>query len=53
MRFLYFFLTILEDIFIILGLSIIIGATFFIAPIYGWYLLGAVLIIIGVVMARE
>ncbi|ANS49393.1 hypothetical protein [Bacillus thuringiensis] len=53
MRFLYVFLTMLEDIFIISGLSVIIGTTFCMAPVYGWYLLGITLTLIGVVMARK
>ncbi|MEH7458513.1 hypothetical protein V7183_15190 [Bacillus sp. JJ1127] len=53
MRFLLFFISILEDIFIISGLSIIVGTTFFINAICGWYLLGLILTIIGVVMVRR
>ncbi|MEK5246113.1 hypothetical protein MKX66_00010 [Bacillus sp. FSL R9-9530] len=53
MRFLMFFISILEDILLILGLSIIVGTTFFINPIYGWYLLGLILTILGVVMIRR
>ncbi|WP_162471174.1 hypothetical protein [Bacillus thuringiensis] len=36
MRFLLFFISILEDILLITGLSIIVGTTFFMNPIYGW-----------------
>ncbi|MBW3492287.1 hypothetical protein [Bacillus sp. FDAARGOS_1420] len=53
MRFLLFFISILEDILLISGLSIIVGTTFFIHPIYGWYLLGIILTLIGVVIARK
>ncbi|EJQ55424.1 hypothetical protein IEI_00687 [Bacillus wiedmannii] len=53
MRFLLFFISILEDILLISGLSIIVGTTFFINPIYGWYLLGIILTMLGVVMIRR
>ncbi|MGU3371619.1 hypothetical protein [Bacillus mycoides] len=53
MRFLLFFSSILEDILLISGLSIIVGTTFFINPIYGWYLLGLILTVLGVVMIRR
>ena len=38
MRFLYVFLTMLEDIFIISGLSVIIGTTFCVLCMGGMYL---------------
>ncbi len=53
MRFLRFFFSILDDILFVSGLSIIIGTTFFINPIYGWYLLGVILTMLGVVMIRR
>lgn len=53
MWFLMFFMNILEDILLISGLSIIVGTTFFINPIYGWYLLGVILTMLGVVMIRR
>ncbi|HDR7853666.1 hypothetical protein ACS2QC_25450 [Bacillus cereus group sp. Bce033] len=53
MRFLLFFMSILEDILLISGLSIIVGTTFFVNPIYGWYLLGIILTMLGVVMIRR
>ncbi len=53
MRFLMFLINVLDDILFISGLSIIIGTTFFINPIYGWYLLGIILTILGVIMIRR
>ncbi|UIJ66780.1 hypothetical protein LW858_00010 [Bacillus cereus] len=53
MRFLLFFISILEDILLISGLAIIVGTTFFVNPIYGWYLLGVILTMLGVVMIRR
>ncbi len=53
MRFLLFFISILEDIIFISGVSIIVGTTFYVNPIYGWYLLGVILTIMGVIMIRR
>lgn len=41
----------LEDLFIVMGLLIILAVTFYVSPIIGFYLLGAVSILIGILMS--
>ena len=52
MRFLYVFLTMLEDILSFRGCPYH-WDDFCVAPVYGWYVLGITLTLIGVVMARK
>lgn len=46
-----FFKNYIEDIFIIMGVIVIVAVTFFISKIIGFYLLGAVLIGTGIVIS--
>ena len=52
-RILSFLGTIAEDIFIILGLILIISATFAINIIAGVYIMGFILLFVGLMMARK
>lgn len=40
-----------EDLFIILGLLIIVGITFHVYYVIGWYLVGAIMVGIGIVLS--
>jgi len=53
LKILMFLGTIAEDIFILLGLILIISATFMISLIAGIYILGFIWLVIGLIMARK
>lgn len=40
-----------EDLFIMIGLLIILGVTFYLSPVIGFYLLGAVFMTIGILIS--
>ena len=46
-----FFKNYIEDIFIVMGVIVIVAVTFFISKIIGFYLFGAVLIGTGIVIS--
>lgn len=52
-RFACFLPQFMEDFFIFAGLTIIIWTTYTINPVFGHYLLGGSLLIIGLLMARR
>lgn len=43
----------LEDFFILTGLAILVGTTYYLDPIYGSYLLGAIFVVLGVLLAKR
>lgn len=46
-----FFKNYIEDIFIVMGVIVIVAVTFFISKIIGFYLLGSVLIGTGIIIS--
>jgi hypothetical protein len=44
---------IVEDFFVFAGLGVIIGTTFWINKIAGWYTLGAIFLLIGLILSRK